>query len=145
MFEGLDDTEIEAYLDENPRIIPLFKIDVLEAANEYTPTSMLLADEYEPNPKSMLELSRAWEAFEKEMEISRSITSSALEEINVGSVEVPRLLSIAKDLMPSEKKAMTELLQEFRDVFTWSHEDMKGLDPKFYQHKINLVMDAKPV
>ena len=63
----------------------------------------------------------------------------ALEEINVGSVEVPRLLSIAKDLMPSEKKAMTELLQEFKNDFTWSHEDMKGMDPKLYQHKINLL------
>ena len=66
-----------------------------------------------------------------------------MEEINVGTTEVPRLLSIAKDLMPNEKTAMTELLREFKDIFAWSHEDMKGLDPKFYQHKINLDMDAK--
>ena len=72
MLEGLDDTELEAYLDENPWIIPLFKIDVLEAATEYAPTSTL-QEEYEPNPGSMLELSRAREAFEKEMEISQRV------------------------------------------------------------------------
>ena len=93
----------------------------------------------------MLELSRERKAFEREMKISQRVTTSVLEDINVGSIEAPRLLSISKDLMPSEKTAMTELLQEFKDVFAWSHEDMKGLDPKFYQHKINLATDAKPL
>ena len=40
---------------------------------------------------------------------------------------------------------MIELLHEYKDVFAWSHEDMKGLDPKFYQHQINLVTDVKLV
>ena len=30
-------------------------------------------------------------------------------------------------------------------VFAWSYEDMKGLEPKFYQHQIHLTKDAKPV
>ena len=37
MLEGLQDIELEPYLNENLRIIPLFEIDVLEAASEYTP------------------------------------------------------------------------------------------------------------
>ena len=57
----------------------------------------------------------------------------------------PRLLSIVKDLVPSEKTTMIELLKEYKDVFAWSHEDMQGLDPKFYQHKINLSTDVKPM
>ena len=77
------------------------------------------------------------------MQISQRVTVAALEDVNVESAEVLRLLSIAKDLMPSEKTAMTALLRKFKDVFAWSHEDMKGLDPKFYQHKINLATDAK--
>ena len=40
---------------------------------------------------------------------------------------------------------MIALLGEYKDVFSWSYEDMKGLDPKFYQHQINLATDAKPV
>ena len=79
------------------------------------------------------------------MEISRRVTASALEEINVGTFEVPRRLSIAKNLTPPERVAMIDLLQEYNDVFAWSHEDMKGLEPKFYQHKINLGNDVKLV
>ena len=30
MMEGLEDSEIEQYLEENPRIVPLFEIDVVE-------------------------------------------------------------------------------------------------------------------
>ena len=57
MLEGLEDRELEAYLDENLRIIPLFEIDVLETASEYGPTRALKEDEYEPDPESMLVLS----------------------------------------------------------------------------------------
>ena len=42
-------------------------------------------------------------------------------------------------------KSQKILINQDRDVFTWSHEDMTGLDPKFYQHQINLATDAKPV
>ena len=44
-----------------------------------------------------------------------------------------------------EKKAMVELLMNFRDVFAWSYEDMQGLDPQLYQHQLHLSADAKPV
>ena len=145
MLEGLEDTELEAYLDGNPQIIPLFEMDVLEAASEYAPTSMRQDVEHEPDPESLLELSKAQEAFEQEMEISWQATTSMMEKINVGSVEAPRPLSIAKDPMPTEKIGMIDLLWEYKDVFAWSYDDMKGLDTKFYQHKINLATVAKSV
>mgnify|MGYP000149641662 CR=1 FL=1 len=122
MLEGLEDTKLEAYLDENPRIIPLFEIDVLEATSKYISTRTLNEDEYEPELESVLELSRAREAFEREMEISRIVIMSALEDINVGSAEAPRLVSIAKDLTSSEKRAMTELL---RELIMSLHDRMK--------------------
>ena len=40
---------------------------------------------------------------------------------------------------------MIKLLHEYKDVFAQSHEEMEGLDPKFYQHQINLVTDVKLV
>ena len=63
----------------------------------------------------------------------------------MGTTKDPRTLSITKNLPPTTRSTMIMLLQEYRDVFTGSHEDMKGLDPKFYQHQINLSTDAKPV
>ena len=43
------------------------------------------------------------------------------------------------------KTAMITLLNEFRDIFSWSYEDMRGLDPQLYQHQIHLSKDAKLV
>ena len=85
MLEGLDDTDLEAYLDYNPWIVPLFEIDVMGTAAGYAPTSMLQEEEYEHNPESIIELSRGREAFENEMEISRRVTASAFEEVNIGT------------------------------------------------------------
>ena len=70
MLEGLEDTELETYLDENLRIVLLFEIDVLGIANEYVSKSAPNDDKYEPDPESVLELSRVRDAFEREMEIS---------------------------------------------------------------------------
>ena len=52
---------------------------------------------------------------------------------------------IAKDLAENDKQTLTALLLQYKDVFAWSFDDMKGLDPTFYQHQINLHKDAKPV
>ena len=59
MLEGLDDTELEAYLDENSRIVPLFEIDITETASEYTPTNTLQEEDYEPDPELIIELRSA--------------------------------------------------------------------------------------
>ena len=144
MLEGLEDDRIGKYLDENPRIIPLFEIDVVETVETYTTPKTATEQDEEPNEEVMMELHRAQHTFDQEMEISRRLTLTLLEEINVGNFEAPRALLVAKDLHPAEKAAMIALLHEYKDVFAWSHEDMKGLDPKFYQHQMNLTKDAKP-
>jgi hypothetical protein len=43
------------------------------------------------------------------------------------------------------KEQLTQVLTTYKDVFAWSYEDMKGLNPEFYHHKINLAKDAIPV
>ena len=65
--------------------------------------------------------------------------------MNMGTTSEPRTIYIAKNLPPSPRTTLIALLGEYRDVFAWSYDDMKGLDPKFYQHQINLPTDAKPV
>ena len=85
MLEGVDDAELDTYLEEHPRIILLFEIDVIETATDYVRHTTSLEEAYELDPTSIMELNRAQEAFEKEMEISRRVTASALEEVNIGT------------------------------------------------------------
>ena len=70
---------------------------------------------------------------------------SQLEEVNLGTGEEARPMHIAKKISPENKTTMITLLKEFWDVFAWSYEDMRGLDPQLYQHQIHLSKDAKPV
>mgnify|MGYP000409127067 CR=1 FL=1 len=57
---------------------------------------------------------------------------SQLEEVDIGTKDKPRPINVAKEMPNDEKKTMTELLMNFRDVFAWSYEDMRGLDPQLY-------------
>ena len=73
MLEGLDDEELETYLEENPEIMPFCKIDVIEMTGAYATSGTIRARECEPDMKALMELHRVQDAFYQEMEISRRI------------------------------------------------------------------------
>ena len=135
MLEGLDDEESDNYLKENPWIVPGAYIKLVTAEK----------DECEPDTEAIMEHHQAQGTFDWEMEVSWRIMASPLEEVNFRTPEAPWPLSIVKDLPTLEKTAKIELLWEYKDVSALSHEDMKGMGPKFYQHQINLSIDAKKV
>ena len=118
-------------------------MDVVEAVTPYVTHREGEFDE--PDPEAIRELRQARESLERELAISQKVKASHLEEVNLGTNEAPKPVNVAKELPREEKMAMIELLKEFRDVFAWSYEDMRGLDPQLYQHQINLSKDTKPV
>ena len=46
---------------------------------------------------------------------------------------------------PDYIKEYTKIFKEFHDVFTWSYEEMQGIDPHIFKHKIKTYPDTKPV
>ena len=99
----------------------------------------------ESDPEAIPELRCGEEVFEREMEISRRMKASILEEVHLGMSDDPHPVSAAKELKSADKATMIALLTDYRDAFVWLHEDMTGLDPKFYQHQIHLNKDEKLV
>ena len=55
-----------------------------------------------------------------------------------------RPMYIATDLTPEEENELIKLLKEYRNVFSWSSKDLKGVDPAVCQHTIPMREDAKP-
>ena len=110
MLEGLEDKELERYLDENPRIVPLFEIDVGETAESYASPIRTTGHDDEPGEDAIAELCRTKEAFEREMEISRRVAATELEEINVGRKDDLRNISIDQNLPPTTRTTMIALL-----------------------------------
>ena len=72
MLHGLADDKVDQYLDENPKLVPLFKIDVIGAVNPYVSTRDIETEEnlWELDPKPVEELHHAREALEQETVIS---------------------------------------------------------------------------
>jgi hypothetical protein len=44
---------------------------------------------------------------------------------------------------PKEIQIYMNLFKEFRDIFSWSYEEMLGIDPKIVEHEIATYPDAK--
>ena len=104
MLEGFVDEEVDQYLQENPKIVPLFEIDVAEAVAPYImqPEN---ADE-ELNKEAIRELRQVQEALEKELAVSQRVKASQLEEVNLGTAEDAILVHIAKEMTPERKMTM---------------------------------------
>lgn len=54
-------------------------------------------------------------------------------------------LFIGVECSHEEIQVYTDLFKEFRDVFTWSYEEMSGIDPSIIQHEIKTYENAKLV
>ena len=128
MLDGLVDEEVDHYLEENPKIVPLFEVDVAKVVMPYVTNREEEVDE--PDREAIRELQQPQEVLEREMVMSLWVKVSILEEIDVGTSKAPRLVNMATEMPPDEKTTMIELLKEFKDVFAWSYGDMRGLDPK---------------
>nr|GFB93159.1 reverse transcriptase domain-containing protein [Tanacetum cinerariifolium] len=51
---------------------------------------------------------------------------------------------IAKDLKDEEKTALIKVLKSRKQGLAWQLSDIKGINPKFYTHKILMKDDFKP-
>nr|GEX11038.1 reverse transcriptase domain-containing protein [Tanacetum cinerariifolium] len=52
---------------------------------------------------------------------------------------------IAKDLSVKEKAALIKVLKSYKQAITRKLSDIKGINPKFYTHKILMEDDFEPV
>ena len=123
---------MEHYLDENPRIVPLFEIDVGGTADSYASPIESTGHDDELGQEAIAELQRAQEAFEREMEISRRVATTELEEVNMGTIAEPHTISIAKILPPSTRTELIAIQNSTSIRSTWlrtpnrSNNDVTG-------------------
>src|ERR1051325_10049897 len=68
-----------------------------------------------------------------------------LETINLGSEENRKEVSIGALLDNDVKSKLINLLKEYVDVFSWSYQDMLGLDTNIVEHHLPLKPECPPV
>jgi hypothetical protein len=65
--------------------------------------------------------------------------------LNNGTSEQPKVLKFGVQCSEEEKTKLLDLFREFKDVFSWSYEDLRGFDPSIIQHAILIKEEAKLV
>ena len=95
-------------------------------------------EEYDEIPK---EVSRFLDAVESTIQPYKD----PLETINLGSEEDPKEVKIGALLHPDVKSRLIELLKEYVDIFSWSYQDMSGLDTDIMEHYLPLEPECPPI
>ena len=101
MMEGLDEIEEKQYFNDNPKIIPLFEVDMVQALTPYVEeqSNTVPIDE-----QSLKEIRLQQEACEKEMLVSQRVQASSLEELNLAEDDLKsKPILIAKDMRNEDK------------------------------------------
>jgi len=66
-------------------------------------------------------------------------------EINIGTSEDPKMVKIGRGTSPEDRKKLTNLLREYRDVLAFSYDELKGYREDVMEHTIPLKDEnAKP-
>ena len=115
MLEVLVDEEVDRYLEEHSKIVPLFEVDITKAVGPYVTNSGKELDE--PDQEAIRVLRQVQETLEREMTISQRVKASQLEEVDLGTNDKPKLVNVAKEMPKDEKKAMVEFRRRCREDF----------------------------
>ena len=59
-------------------------------------------------------------------------------EVNIGTSEDPKIVKIGKGTNEEERKKLTNLLHEYRDVLAFSYDELKGYREDVMEHTIQL-------
>jgi len=64
----------------------------------------------------------------------------ALEDISLDDNHPDRITHISTQALPSVRRELMLFLKSNLDVFTWSHEDMSGINPSTMVHQFNITL-----
>ena len=71
--------------------------------------------------------------------------TEVLEDIPLGEGNPKKFTKIGTRMEEKTKQDLVQFLRKSIDVFTWSHEDMPGIDPRVITHCLNVYLSSKPV
>ena len=144
MLDGLSDDEVNQYLEEHPKVVPLFEVDIVEVVTPYITHREDKFDE--PDWDVIRELQQTQESLEHEMAVSQRMKASQLEEVDLGTSEAPKLVSehgegniIGKE---NGNDWTIQRISRCVRLVIWRYARVGS---PTYQHKLHLNKDVKPI
>jgi hypothetical protein len=109
---------------------------------------MNLKVEYFPNdtlPKGVVHLERMFDRHH-DMYKWKPIIDQYDEafDFNLGSKNDPIMIKIGEGTSPAKRESTIKCIQEYKDIFAWTYDDLKAYKGDIIQHTIHLKEGAKP-
>ncbi len=82
------------------------------------------------------------DTYVKRKRIGKGPTTGEYEGLNIRDVHGSKMINIGKCCTPEERETAKKLFEEYRDVFSWSYEDLKSYRGGEVKHQIPLKLDA---
>nr|GEY92829.1 reverse transcriptase domain-containing protein [Tanacetum cinerariifolium] len=102
-----------------------------------------LSKEKYPRHLKQGEVSKEKHSIEEPLKLELKDLSSYLEYAYLEGVDKLPVI-IAKDLKVDEKETLLKVLKSHKRAIAWKITDIKGIDSRFYTHKILMEEDYKP-
>jgi hypothetical protein len=98
-------------------------------------------------PKNVLTLEKLFDLQSKFRRPTNPKTNSSTMMhflVNLGTSEQPKYVNLGTCCSDTEKHAFMELFKKYRDVFSWTYDDLKTYDTRIIQHVIPIKEGIKP-
>jgi hypothetical protein len=98
-------------------------------------------------PKSVIRLEKLYDLQDKFKKVTNCKTNNSsmqFEVINLGSDNTPQNINLGKKCSLEERQAFIKLFKEYKDIFTWTYDDLKTYNTKIIQHVIPMKPQTKP-
>nr|GEY86381.1 reverse transcriptase domain-containing protein [Tanacetum cinerariifolium] len=126
---GIDDTDLD--LEEDIRILKELLIN--DPSSSHLPLKELNVEEIKTVKSSI----------DEPLKLKLKDLPSHLEYAFLEGTDKLSVI-ISKELKDEEKSALLMVLKSHKHEITWKISDIKGIDPRFYTHKILMEDDFKP-
>jgi hypothetical protein len=95
-------------------------------------------------PKGLIPLERLFDQNDMPLKSALQPQPEEVEDYDIGTKEDPRIVKISKYLPPEAKSKYKDLPGRYKDVFTWSYEELRTYDTTVIENKITLKLGVKP-
>jgi hypothetical protein len=82
--------------------------------------------------------------FKKSVNCKANSSSIRHEKVNLGTKYNPQCINLGVGCFEQEKEVFIKLFKDFKDVFSWTYNDLKTFDPNIIQHVIPMKPQTQP-
>ena len=94
-------------------------------------------------PRGLVPLERLFDKNDVPTSPNKVVEEEMVENLNLGIEAEPKIVKLSKKVLEDYKDKYLKLFQSYKDVFTWSYQDLKTFYISIIPHKIPLRGDAK--